>query len=151
VCQKGGKFAFCIAPHTPTSLPYASASWSTCLSPYVQGPWLWSHLISHFCFLLFPILIIFCLPPSSLVLSAPSSYYLSPSFRVPLLSHACLLYLGLRVSLRFLLSLVSRLSIVSRLPELGLFLIRSSLLSVTSCLSHCVFCLCGSLGIINFL
>ena len=76
--------------------------------------------VPHPYFSIAPLPFIFCLPPSYLVLSPRSSFDFSPSFRVPLLSHACLLYLGLRVSLRSLLSLVSRLFIVPRLSELGL-------------------------------
>ncbi len=69
----------------PPLSPLPLGSWFTCLSPYVQqGPWLWSHLLSHFCLLPFPILI-------SLLHIFPRLSCLS--CLSPLVSLVCLLWL----------------------------------------------------------
>ena len=55
--KKEGKLLSASSLTLPPLSPLPLGSWSTCLSPYVQGPWLWSHLLSQFFLLPFPILI----------------------------------------------------------------------------------------------
>ena len=55
--KKEGKLLSASSLTLPLLSPLPLGSWSTFLLPYVQGPWLWSHLLSHFCLLPFPILI----------------------------------------------------------------------------------------------